>query len=302
MPRIIQFLHPGLEPVPPSNSNIIPWNCTKAHKRKFLVSPGKYVSKGEEKEACLTFWGEWEPQSCVERLPNLVGNFPKYLNRPFLDTNEKCCQNTDPNVFGEFFQYMVCGQKKYQGLRNLEPNSLILFGSNKAGNFILDTLFVVPENGTAYNRETIETLNDKKKNAFYHASIHPLICENSCVEINCDLINDCYKHYKGITFRDKKSHHDIFSFVPSLKFNNENLEESMFERPIITLPGIISNGQRQGINGQGGRNYTTVEIVDTWNKIVKQVEDKGLLLATQFTEPPMISKEEVINNCKKLNC
>jgi hypothetical protein len=82
----------------------------------------------------------------------------------------------------------------------------------------------------------------------------------------------------------------------------EKQKDSMFERPIIELPGIISNGQRQGINGQGGRNYTTVEIVDTWNKIVKQVEDKGLLLATQFTEPPMISKEEVINNCKKLNC
>jgi hypothetical protein len=211
-------------------------------------------------------------------------------------------QNTDPNVFGEFFQYIVCGQKMYLGLRELEPNSLILFGSHKAGNFILDTLFVVSENTRKYDRNNIETLNNEENSAFYHASIHPLICENSCVEINCDLINDSYSHYQGVTFPEKNTHQGMFSFAPALEFNNENQRYSMFERPIIELPGIISNSKTQGINWQGGRDYTTEEIVDTWNKIVAQVEGKGLLLATQFTEPPMCSTEEVIDTCFQFNC
>ena len=50
-----------------------------------MVSKGKYVSENTEKEDCLTFWGEWEPQSLVERLPIMGGAFPKWLNRQFLD-------------------------------------------------------------------------------------------------------------------------------------------------------------------------------------------------------------------------
>jgi hypothetical protein len=41
-----------------------------------MVSKGKYVSENSEKEDCLTFWGEWEPQSLVERLPEMGGAFP----------------------------------------------------------------------------------------------------------------------------------------------------------------------------------------------------------------------------------
>ncbi len=82
MPKIIQFLHPRTEATPESGSSMIPWNCSNEHKRKFMVSKGKYVSENSEKEDCLTFWGEWEPQSLVERLPEMGGAFPNSNSFP----------------------------------------------------------------------------------------------------------------------------------------------------------------------------------------------------------------------------
>jgi hypothetical protein len=76
MPKIIQFLHPGMEATPERGSTMIPWNCSNEHKRKFMVSRGKYVSEKIEKEDCLTFWGECESHSLVERLPIMGGAFP----------------------------------------------------------------------------------------------------------------------------------------------------------------------------------------------------------------------------------
>lgn len=85
-PKSFCFYIPGTEATLTTGSTIIiPWNCSNEHKRKFMVSKGKYVSENSEKEDCLTFWGEWEPQSLVERLPEMGGAFPKWLNRQFLD-------------------------------------------------------------------------------------------------------------------------------------------------------------------------------------------------------------------------
>ena len=51
--------------------------------------------------------------------------------------------NTDPFVFGECFRYSNCRQTHCEDLRKLAPGSVILFGSNLGGAFVLDTVFVV---------------------------------------------------------------------------------------------------------------------------------------------------------------
>ncbi len=188
MPSIVIIYHPGNEPSIPKNKNyhIIDWNrLGKSHTRKFLLSKGRYVDitpindqveintlkNLKENKGCLTFWGEWEPQSIALKIsasgkcncPCKCNKIPKYLHLPFLDTNitnyPSGLQSTDPFVFGDSFIYFFCNQGKYinkkdkdkdknqeKDITNLSPLSLVLFGSGFHEAFHLDTLIVIPNN------------------------------------------------------------------------------------------------------------------------------------------------------------
>ena len=302
MPQIIQFLHPGPEAILPRGLNILPWNCGNIHKRKFLLSKGKYVSNNSEEDACLTFWGEWEPQSYVERLPNLGQHYPSYLNRPFLDvTVPDRCHNTDPYVFGVSFKYFICQQGVKKILRNLDPLSLILFGSCIEGKFCLDTLFVVSDRQVKYKKTKVNKLG-KKNTVFYPASIEPLLNEKYCEKIKCNSVEDEYTYYEGITFNDRKQFKNIFSFAPSMIYKNQNDTNFAFQRPAIEIPEIISPRQTQSINGNGGRNYSVEEIVNVWHKIVDTINKKNLVLGTHFEEPVKTSIKKVISDKNIFKC
>jgi len=300
MPQIIQFMHPGSEPTPPSGSSIIPWNYGDKHKRKFMVSKGKYVSDTIEKEDCLTFWGEWEPQSKVERLP--CGRFSKYLNWPFLDvTVPNRLHNTDPNVFGSSFKYFCCQQGAKSSLRNLSPLSLILFGSCVGKQFCLDTLLVVSKRNKPYHMSNVRGLANKK-DQFYHASIEPLNSVSYCNQLKCNMPKEQFRYYEGVTFSEQKDYQDIFSFAPVRRYDEKNQCASMFKRPVINISGIISNGLTQGINGQGGRIYSDNEVVIIWKEIVKQVRNQELELGTQFENPPRYSVKAVQEMTVTFSC
>ena len=76
MPRIIQFLHTAVEATPNEiNDRIIPWNNHKDHRRKFILSQGRYVKDDNAENDDLTFWGEWEAQSNIEKLRNTKKTF-----------------------------------------------------------------------------------------------------------------------------------------------------------------------------------------------------------------------------------
>jgi hypothetical protein len=80
MPRIVQFLHTAVEATPEEEHDIIiPWNNHKDHRRKFILSEGKYVNEGKEENGDLTFWGEWEAQSNIEELKTQRGIFQNFL-------------------------------------------------------------------------------------------------------------------------------------------------------------------------------------------------------------------------------
>ena len=150
----VQFIHPGTECTPKQQANFIPWNHGD-HKRKFLCNSGWYMDGARLVSDELTFWGEWEPQSRIERINNPKEDkcLPHVIHRPVLDLNEpvidakgRCRQNTDPFVFHEQFLYRCCHQIKTTGqtqLAHLLPGSIVLFGSCVNDLFAIDTVFVV---------------------------------------------------------------------------------------------------------------------------------------------------------------
>lgn len=292
MPKIIQFLHTAVEAEPVSvNDSIIPWNNHDSHRRKFLLSQGKYVANNEiESESKLVFWGEWEAQSDVVRISKSNNIPPRYLNTPFINPSvSNRTHNTDPNVFGTRFKYIICKQTFFHNLlTNLESKSIILFGSCINGNFCLDTVFVVSEIQNNYNLKTIERLFPREKRGqYYHASVNPIYDDtNYNQDINeedsCRISdqND-YTYYESVDFTDKEKYNGIFSFVPCKQFDSEKQSNYIFRQPILNLD-FIKGKQTQGINS---KDCTESEIEDYWKEIARQVEECGLEKGTFFKTP-----------------
>jgi hypothetical protein len=155
---IVQFPHPGAEHVP--RSDVMPWN-TGPHRRKFLRSHGSIVSPNGAItfEGQLAFWGEWEPPSIIERRWADKRGLPTVLHAPCWEDPGPLGkrQNTDPWVFGSNFLYSNCKQLNPTGtasaLQRLQSGSLILFGSVRGDEFVLDTVFAVADPITRYRPE-----------------------------------------------------------------------------------------------------------------------------------------------------
>lgn len=293
MPKIIQFLHTGLEATPiNSDDSEIPWNNHDKHRRKFILSEGQFVTDGKLIDSDLTFWGEWEAQSKIDYLNNTKPKYPKYLNKPFLDPSvPERTHNTDPYVFGSHFRFVICMQRHFKMLKDLSPNSLILFGSSIDKKFCIDTVFVVSEFIQKYSYQNIEKIFNEK-NKYYYASVNPMYDDT---KFNKDVIeeescrikdNESYTFYKGVNYEEKGKYNDIYSFVPSKLYDSGNESKFVFKQPEIDLD-IISTEKNQGVNYNRRREFSTKEIVHYWNKIKESVESKGLVLGVKFNNPPI---------------
>jgi hypothetical protein len=291
MPKIIQFLHTAQEATPANElDNIIPWNNDDNHRRKFILSNGMFVNeKVEQEEGELVFWGEWEAQSEIERINRGNPNPPNYLNRPFINPAvPNRTHNTDPYVFGDKFRYIICKQGYFHYvLTNLEPYSIILFGSSINGQFCIDTVFVVSNDKTNYTVNTIENLFPlENRGQYYHASVNPIYDEfeynrNAQSEDFC-RINDQkeYTFYKAVNFLDRQNYNGLYSYVPCKVYNEQNF---IFRQPAITLD-FINDEQRQGINS---KDCSLKEIVSYWNEITNQIQNKNLKQGTYFKTPEL---------------
>ncbi len=293
MPKIIQFLHPSQEAKPSNeNDSFIPWNNHDSHRRKFLISVGKYIDEnGTEKENQLSFWGEWEAQSDIIKIKKSNNYSPNYFNKPYLDPRSpKKTQTTDPYVFGKRFKYFICRQRAYKNiLKNLEENSIVLFGSCIHQKFCLDTAFVVSTIQKRYSRDSIEELiPSNKRGQFYFTSIVPLLegdtyCNTDLEdEENCKIEeNDSFTYYESVDFSERGSYNEMYSFVPCKSYNEHNNLSSIFTQPEIKLD-FINSAQTQGITP---KECSIQEIKKYWQGIVEQVESRGLLLGTYFKTP-----------------
>ncbi|MDY0083329.1 MAG: hypothetical protein RBR74_09125 [Ignavibacteriaceae bacterium] len=282
MPKIIQFTHPGGEHKPDErNGGLKSWN-TGSHKRKYMLSSGKYILNEKILKGDLLFWGEWEPPSSVIKLNKTNFYEPLWLHKPLLPLElplsngyQKSYQNTDPFVFGKSFKYLVCKQFKPKTLKTtqlakLDKGSVILFGSTAGKNrgtsfFQLDTVFVISKyiDYDISDPEALMNVDDlyRKivfKMAFPFHNNKPLTL----------------RLYKGATFENK--YNGMYSFVPARVWNNN---ASGFPRVKLHDIEYLTN------NLNSAPKITELpdnEIKKFWEKIVKISRKQGCVEGVGF--------------------
>jgi hypothetical protein len=295
MGKIIQFFHPGIEHNVDSGTK---WHTGK-HKRKFMRTKGSYINEsGDLNSGDVHFWGEWEAQSnLLEEYGDSADNKPKFLFEPFYSIeNQRDC-NTDPFVFGNQFYYCICKQGHYKSMRELESMDIILFGSHKADEFVLDTLFVV-NNFNTYGANNHFNLKEQTNETYFDVSIAPIFSKKAIESIeleeskdgciipknkNFDESDGCmytktidvdnYRNYRGVMYSEKDKFNHIYSFVPCSPIGS-------FARPVIQLNGIINPHQKQGINISDKQ-----DVVTCWNEIVQQIFNQDLFLMVENCLP-----------------
>lgn len=272
---IVQFNHPGGEHVP--HGDLMPWNTGDSHKRKFLVSHGSIVDADGTVtfEGPLVFWGEWEPPSTIAHRWEPQPALPTVLHVPCWDSPPPGPrQNTDPWVFGSEFLYSNCKQRNPSGtpsaLQHLAPGSLVLFGSARHPEFVIDTVFVVADAVTQYR--PIDGIS-YGTDAFKICTVESLTTEPRPRATTYTLI-------RGATPRHPVN--GAFSFVPCLR---RTTEEPRFLRPAIELPGIINPRSRQSASGANHLRPRT-DVVAAWRSVVQQVLAANLELGVNIAEPP----------------
>lgn len=272
----VQFLHPGGEHWP-DNDIAKHWN-SGPHRRKFLRSPGLYLSDDTVREGDLAFWGEWEAQSeVVAPLAALEPSGPRWLYQPYLHLPPSYLglQNTDPFVFGDQFHYTGCLQHTRNGptqLRNLSPGSVILFGSCiRRQKFVVDTIFVVERFVDHSFHDFHDTLRDVISHVYKSVTIDPWYT-------NLGKSDAVHRLYFGAT-------HDapvdgMFSFFPCLPLE---AAPHGFERPEILIHGSITPNQTQ--NKKLTFRGTTGQMKELWQEVVRQVESQKLKLGIRAELP-----------------
>ncbi|MDQ3689222.1 MAG: hypothetical protein M3406_04145 [Chloroflexota bacterium] len=266
----VQFPHPGSEHRP--TESWMDWN-RRDHARKFLKTHGTYISDGELRTGPFTLWGEWEPQSrVVETLPKQGRRYPRWLHEPFwqVPQHRRLLQNTDPLVFDHFL-YSNCRQRRNRKLRELAPGSLIVFGSNLEGAFVLDTVFVVSdtaENFTGASAGDIRCADWVRAVVFEPLRMSP----KSASEI--------FRLYRGRSYREARA--GPFSFVPC---HPHGVGEYAFPRPELRLPARwITPNLRQGAKAT---QASPADLLWLWDEIIDQVIEKaGLALGVHLAAPP----------------
>jgi hypothetical protein len=282
--RFVQFIHPGGEHKP-DHGSIKEWNRS-AHRRKFLKQPGRYVSEGRIIESEILFWGEWEPESEVQKIDNPIDKGPHFIHEPYyiLPESYQGLQNTDPFVFGQVFHYTGCQQRTIVGptqLRYLSRGSVILFGSCEDRDaFVLDTVFVV-DHWIEHSRASHSgVLAGAISHEYDEVAISPWYQEPLASSKSCSPAGsqETWRLYFGVTF--EKPLEGMYSFFPCRPYETKCRG---FARPRISLPGAITNTLNQGKKLTEQSNLDRLKLL--WSKVVEQVQERGLVLGV-YAEMP----------------
>lgn len=225
--RIVMFPHPAAEYIPkrtkgsPADSG---WNMGK-HRRRLLLRDGEYVDrKGKLQKGTIAFWGEWEANTLVTKLPTSQNpTDARWVHEPQYPTpcpvkkpsaNEEsdldCCMNTDPCVFGSSFKYALCRQKrKFRGrmvkteMQDLAPGSLIVFCGRTHGAYYLDTVFVVAD---SIKYDGPDKVSPQK-----------ITCDQRYRILTLDQTRGDLTLYRGVTYSSASD--GPYSFVPGSVVN-----------------------------------------------------------------------------------
>jgi hypothetical protein len=310
MPRIIQFMHPGGE-VTVRRDGSKPWN-EGMHRRAFLRASQALTADltgGQTRHDEVVLWAEWEAEATAVQTAALDGagghdwlseNILTPIARP-PPADARNPQNTDPFVFGPTFLYCCCKQVRANGsatiLRALSPGSLVIFGSQLDGVFVLDTVFVVADGEDYDAARGPEVFHQRVPAAFVDVTLKPLAWTaeayadpdtkwseedelRACGACRGASLGSQFRLYRGAT--PEKPVNDMFSFSPCRPTAHP---EPGFARPRITgafVNPALNMGFRQYPHG---REATEAEVNDTWRRVADQVLANRLLLGTHFELP-----------------
>ncbi len=315
MARLIQFMHPGGEPLLPASGDR-PWN-DGMHVRCFLQAFGAAIRVvGSDATIATTneyvFWGEWEGPARIERIQGNDQRLPtmRVFPKPAQCPNSGQPQNTDPFVFGKTFLYSCCKQVRRDGqptyLRDLDRGDVILFGSRHQKRFVLDTVFVVRDSRLYDPRNAVRDLAGFVTDAFVEATLRPLELWHDSGRFRAGAeaavtssegewteddertaVGSCgsrralkYRLYWGATPEQPVS--GMFSFVPTMAFAEA---PHGFARPTLDLPFIkpgMSTGFRNCLEGE----HADLVIEEAWRQIAEVVLSRDVLdLGVHFELP-----------------
>ena len=296
--RFVQFPHPGGEYRPRQGGHAA-WNTLRAaHARKFMQTSGEWIeADGSIGRGDLWAWGEWEAQSQLLRrlsVPTALG-YPECLWRPYYvipDAGYGGLHNTDPFIFGERFLYSNCKQLSGKRIRNLARGSVVAFGSEKAGQWVLDTVLVVADFVDYTAAQAPSALAGFVPEAFLDVTGGPLADNDRDAKCGAerDTPTGCgggtragaqdstLRLYRGATLKDPV--HEMFSFFPAMHEG----ENRGFPRPSIHLPEFcFTQNLRQG--HKLGRDLDVETLCHLWESLVAQVRDAGLVVGIHAALP-----------------
>lgn len=267
----VQFPHPGAELAAAADE--VPWN-TGGHRRKFILADGRWSDGDEVTEGALVFWGEWEAPSTVVRRWPAEGRLPRVLHQPWWPSPapNRARQNTDPWVFGARMRYSNCKQATWRGgrtsMQRLGRGSVICFGSTIAGQFCLDTVFVVDSAEPWQPRDAASVDTD----AAFRACTVGALAATPWRDVGFTL-------YRGATIEDPVA--GMFSFVPA---RPADAGDPRFARPAISGE-YINPASRQSTWGSR-RSLPLERVHDQWAAVHHQVLAAGLVAGVSVQSPP----------------
>jgi hypothetical protein len=291
---IIQFIHPGREyqvsrEMKRLSTIPVPWvgggcngrcgSSDTGHTRRFVSHEGEYVD-GKDKlhTARLGFWTEWEACSTAAAMPSVPqgktsAKWVHTLKSPLKPTGGKGL-NTDPCVFGNTFKYCCCQQTEHGVMRQLAPESLILFGSHLSGQFFLDTVFVVDGEGIPYVTGKTDKLKVSKQ--YLELSLNRL-------EKGLE-----FTFYRGKPFSSASG--KPYSFTPVQLFDKSDAHcGERFALDIGAVNRYLTSSSRK-LSAGLTQHFKTIHakpetIVSIWNEIVRQVRAAGFVPGVHFDWP-----------------
>jgi len=150
--------------------------------------------------------------------------------------------------------------------------TLEIFGSQRRGEFVLDTVFVVADSLLHTASDWRSSLADRITGTYADVTMRPIY--------EGDRFGEQPRLYFGATRDDPVD--GMFSFVPCLP---QEAGVHGFPRPRITLPGLVNPAQTMGMKGRGQRSPD--EIRAAWDSVVQQVTGSQLMLGVRLAVPPM---------------
>lgn len=237
---------------------------------------GSWLDGSRSEQGAIWAWGEWEPESVVIRSLNRVAKqHPRFLWKPFWVRKQSYVgfHNTDPFIFDGFY-YTDCRQQAGEGLRQLDSGSIIVFGSVKNSDWVLDTVLVVREYIDHDYETYVDRLTGRVPDCFWDVTLAPTY-QGRHARLPRRL-------YIGATHSNQFE--QMFSFFPCTPTGGD----VGFARPPIKLSsdhftaGLSRNARGYGSNS---RSLATSELQRLWTSLTDQVLEQGLCLGIAAVSP-----------------